>query len=88
MELSGKLVKLELDMGATVTLVFHQVFEKLFPEVPIQKSTVKFKTYTGEPMKVLGEVTVGVHYHHQQLQELPLVIVKGRGPPLLGRNWL
>ena len=38
-------------------------------------------------MKVLGETEVSVKYKNQEAK-LPLAVVKGRGPSLLGRNWL
>ena len=41
-------------------------------------------------MKIVGETSVQVSYSYQQQpsQELTLVVVKGHGPTLLGRNWL
>ena len=38
-------------------------------------------------MKVLGSITVTVDYQGQQ-EEPPLLVVKGSGASLLGRNWL
>lgn len=88
MELSGKPVELELDTGATVTPMTVQNFKTLFPDKQIQKLSVILKTYTGEPLKILGEATIQVRYQQQEPQDLPLATVEGRGPPLLGRNWL
>ena len=31
---------------------------------------------------------VNVQYGQQEVKRLPLIVVKGDGPPLLGRNWL
>lgn len=36
---------------------------------------------------VCGEVHLPVVYEQQELV-LPLIVVDGDGPPLLGRNWL
>ena len=47
----------------------------------------KLSTYSGERLKAKGECKVAVEYHDQQ-KTLPLVVVEGRGPNLLGRNWL
>ena len=47
----------------------------------------RLRTYTGEPLSVLGSITVAVHHNHQQ-RTLPLLVVKGGGPSLLGRDWL
>ena len=38
-------------------------------------------------MPVLGLITVPVHHNNQQ-KTLPLLVVKGGGPSLLGRDWL
>lgn len=66
----------------------EKVFKRQFPRKSIKKSDVELKTYTGEPVKIVGETTIQVGYQDQQPQELTLVIVKGSGPSLLGRNWL
>ena len=39
-------------------------------------------------MQVLGEFAVNVIYEKQKPAELSLVVVRGNGPSLLGRNWL
>ena len=43
--------------------------------------------YTGDTIPVLGVENVTV-IHKQQTKELPLLVVKGEGPTLLGRDWL
>ena len=48
---------------------------------------VRLRTYTGEEIPVLGNVAVQVQYQGQE-EELPLIIVAGDGPSLLGREWL
>jgi len=52
----------------------------------LNKSDAKLLTYLGEGISVVGSV-VQVVYEGQQAQ-LPLMVVKGNGPTLLGRNWL
>ena len=37
---------------------------------------------------LVGVNNVGVSYQKQQPKRLSLVVVHGKGPPLLGRNWL
>ena len=85
--ISGRQVKFELDTGATVTVVSEDTFKNPFPYHRLKKSTLELKTYTGEPMDIVGEATVQVRYQNSKLQRLTLVVVKGNGPPLLGRNW-
>ena len=50
-------------------------------------SQVKLHSYSGEAIPVLGTVDVVVKYG-VQIATLPLLVVKGEGPNLLGRNWL
>ena len=88
MELDGKITTLEVDTGATVTVMSEKTFRHLFPSQRLQRSAVGLKTYTGEPMRIAGEVQVKVLYKDQPSRELPLVVVQGSGPTLLGRNWL
>ena len=42
----------------------------------------KLRTYTGELLKILGQVNVQVKYHGQE-EQLPLLVVRGKGPSLL-----
>ena len=43
--------------------------------------------HNGQPVAILGTVTVQAKYGEQLLQ-LPVHVVEGDGPNLLGRNWL
>ncbi len=72
---------MELDTGATVSIMSQQKFVRLFPSTPIPCSKVELQTYMGEQMKVLGEVPVRVSYQRQ-----PALVVEGNGPSLLGRK--
>ena len=77
----------EIDTGAAVTLISEETYNKHYQDKPLQKSSLKLKTYTGEPLQVVGQVTVTVSYHNQQ-GSYTLYVVKGAGPSLLGRDWL
>ena len=59
----------------------------MLPKLQLQPSTVRLKTNTGERMQVVGQADVQVDYGKQHM-ELPLVVVEGSGPSLLGWNWL
>ena len=87
-DMNGKSLQMELDTGATVSIMSQQKFASLFPSTQIPRSKVTLQTYTGEPMKVLEEVPVQKTYQQQPTQDLQLVVVKGNDPSLLGRNWL
>ena len=49
--------------------------------------TAKLSMYTGKVIPVLGISDVKVE-HNGQTAVLPLVVIPGTGPPLLGREWL
>ena len=53
----------------------------------MKATQTRLKTYTGEAIKVLGEAQVEVTVNNQT-EELPLLVVDGDGPSLLGRDWM
>ena len=48
---------------------------------------MKLRTYTGEEVSELGTITVNVKYEKEN-KRLSLIVVKGDGPSLLGRDRL
>ena len=61
--------------------------QAVFPGLQPTKSSVLLKTYTNELMSVVGELQVAVQYG-EQTETLKLIIVSGRAPSLLGRDWM
>ena len=61
--------------------------ENAIPTVTTPSVHSSLKTYTSEKLTVLGECEVTVEYNGQT-KLLPIAIVSGDGPSLLGRNWL
>ena len=51
----------ELDTGAAVTNMPEREFKQLFPETQLRQC----KTYTGDRLPVVGEVTALVQHNHQ-----------------------
>ena len=84
----GVRLPMELDTGASVSIVSQDTVKRLLPNVKVTNSDVILKTYSGERLKVVGEISAIVEYDGQPKQELPLVVVEGHGPTLFGRNWL
>ena len=77
---------MEVDTGATFSLINEITFNKLWDSdtvPPLQPSglPLPLRTYTGEPIRVLGSVMVTVN-NNQQEAELPLLVVRGDGPSL------
>ena len=78
---------MELDTGAAVSLISEETYRKLLPTSALKPTSVNLRTYTGQSMSVAGQIEVEVRYQ-QQTHTLPLFVVTGEGPSLLGRNWL
>ena len=78
---------MEVDTGAALSLVSEETFKSHWPNADLQKTNLNLRTYTGERVSVLGNFNVEVDYNASMFN-LPLLVVKGSGPSLLGRNWL
>ena len=76
--LNGTQVEMELDTGATVSLMTKQQWDRLPTQFALAPSTVTLSTYTGEHVHVHGEATVRVGYAGQE-HTLSLVVVDGKG---------
>ncbi len=83
-----KKVKMEVDTGATYSLMSKVTFDRLWPRKSLDKSEVKLCTYSKEPITVMGSCCVNVEYAGQIVQDIPLLVVQGSGPTLFGRSWL
>ena len=86
--INGIETKMEVDTGASVSLVSEDTYELITTEkTHLRKVKDKLLTYTGETVPVLGVVDVTVKYQGK-MSTLPLYVVRGIYPSLLGRNWL
>lgn len=80
-------ISMQLDTGAAVSLASEVLHQNKFSHLPIEKSNIRLKAYSGEIIPLLGYVQASVQYGNQKAT-LPLIIVKGDRPALFGRNWL
>ena len=80
-------MKMELDTGAAVSLLPYRLYQEKFSHLPLGKTQVQRKTYTGEHVLPRGLIKVEVRKGVESTK-LPLLVVNGTGPPLLGQNWL
>ena len=85
-KINGISFKMELDTGASVTVIPEEMWEKELGSVPLVESSVTLKSYSGHAIPVVGEATVHVQYQTQQVN-LPMVVTKGKGLALMGRDW-
>ena len=86
-KLNGKPFSMELDTGATVSLISENTFKQLFPGTKLQPSNTQLHSYSRESISVLGQIQVEVSYGDQCVK-LPLLVVAGGGPNLFGRDWM
>ena len=85
--INSKPLTMEVDTSPAVSLISEATMKKLLPRMNVQPSNMTLKTYTKEQMKVLRKIEVNVEYGKQK-EVLILIVVKGNGPSLLGKNWL
>ena len=86
-KLDGCVIDMEVDTGASICLMPESTFNTLWPGRSLQSSSMRLQTYLKETIPVVGCTCVNVDYNGQ-VCELPLVVVGGFGPSLLGRDWL
>ena len=87
---NGKPLQMELDTGATVSVISEAEWHTLFKDtIPLEPYTGPLlRGYSGHQLEVAGQATVEVTYE-QQKASLPLVVIAGmQRPALFGRNWL
>ena len=78
---------MEIDTGASVSVISKTTYQREFNEYELQENSVRLTTYGGEPLSVCGELVIDVA-HGDNKAQLPLLVVDKDGPSLLGRNWL
>ena len=86
-KVNKKSLAMEVETGAAVSLISEAEYRSTFSSYELQESEVKLKTYTVESMNIVAEFSVLVEYENKEYTR-PLLVVKGSGPALLGRNWL
>lgn len=74
----GKKLLMEIDTGAGYTLISEKEWN----------NTMQLVTYTGEPVRLIGEYNTRVKFREQE-KLLPFYVAHGsERPSLCGRNWL
>ena len=90
MEINGSHVQMEVDTGASLSVMSEKMFKELGGErqsSTLEPISAKRRTYTGEVIEPLGLARIFVKYGEKEAN-LPLIVTPGSGPALLGRNWL
>ena len=86
-EVQGQSLLMEIDTGASISIISQETYQKHFSNIPLVHSSATLHTYTGGTIPVCGQFSADVHYQTKQAI-LPLTVVSGCGPSLLGRDWL
>ena len=89
-EINSIPLNMEVDTGASASLISMATYKSMWltsQPPPLKQTDVKLRTYTGERLQIAGMLTVDVT-HKGQTKQLPLLVVEGKGPSLLGRDWL
>ena len=85
-EIQGQFLLMEIDTGASISIISQETYQKHFSNIPLVHSSATLHTYTGGTIPVCGQFSADVHYQTQQAI-LPLTVVSGCRPSLLGRDW-
>ena len=87
LHIDGCPLDMEVDTGATVSVIPISMKEKYFQTVVLEASDIILTTYTGEQIPVVGKIPVNVQYK-DQTKNLYLYVVKRDRSCLMGRDWL
>lgn len=85
--LEGHPVSMQTDTGSKASIISDEVYKQILRHLPLRPSDTRFKTYLGEPVPMEGMTDVKVQSNNQ-VKKLPIYIVKGDYPAILGRVWL
>ena len=84
LNVNGKNLEFEIYTGAGVTIISKDTYEMHLQEFELLPTVIKIRTYSNEPLRILGKIEVTVELHHTAT----LYVIDGRGTSLLGRDWL
>ena len=84
---TGVKLSMEVDIGAAVSVISRSLYDELFRGFSLNSVTTRLSTYSGEVLKVCGELPVRVLYHGQESTQ-KLLVVENAVHPLFGRYWL
>lgn len=91
LDIEGQQVEFEIDTGASFSILNEHEYKKMSDKTQklkekLTQDELKPRSYTGERLRVKGVLNVNVT-RRDQVFELALVLVNGKGQNMLGRNW-
>ncbi|KRZ71620.1 Transposon Tf2-11 polyprotein [Trichinella papuae] len=86
--LNGKPLKMEIDSGSACSIISDETFKSLWPVKgpKITRTKKRLQTWSKQKLQTLGTTDVEVQWKDRK-SNLSLLVVKGVGASLLGRNW-
>ena len=69
LDVDGKPLKMELDTGSAVSIISFDLYQQKFNRLPLHKTGLSLKTYTGENIMPVGVLKVPVDYQPVCRQE-------------------
>ena len=81
--IEGKPVLMDLDTGASVSILSSLTWNKLFPGQELKRTNTVLKTFSGEQLQPIGCADVSIQYKSQSATLLILVL-EGEGPDTFG----
>ena len=88
--INGVPTPMELDTGAAYSVITQITYQRIAQQKGVsdlEPSDLKLRSYSGQLIKVLGQLPVVVT-HGEKQYELYVLVVDGEGPDLLGRDWM
>ncbi|PIK35587.1 hypothetical protein BSL78_27588 [Apostichopus japonicus] len=86
-KINDKNVNMEIDTGSGKSIISYKEYRQRFSRARLRPVSVLLKTVTGQKIDLCGTISVKVEYNKQKCV-LPLLVIKGDNPSLMGRDWL
>ena len=80
-------LEMEIDTGAAVSIVSEATWEQKLNKPTLKPCSLVLKGYPDNPLEIMGCCDVQVQ-NGKTTKQLELIVCKGNGLSLLGRNWL
>uniref|UniRef100_A0A2H1V9U2 SFRICE_009183 n=1 Tax=Spodoptera frugiperda TaxID=7108 RepID=A0A2H1V9U2_SPOFR len=84
--LDGVPAEMEVDSGAAFSIINERTWDRLPPRAAPRPLHTRLRTWNDSRVLVIGQATVTVQYKDIK-RDLTVVVAKGSGPNLIGRDW-
>ena len=81
----GRKTLMEVDTGASTSVMSEQDWRRISGRPGLERTHRRLVTYTGEVLPICGTAMVEVELNNQRAT-LPVTVIRGGGPALLGRD--